>query len=121
MAAVAERRFFYTFTARDSHEGSSKDRGEKEEAAPPMLGAAEKEAKLTGGAATATVADDDVDAVETAKEQRALSFSLSRRLLYIHAVRASGYAVLMKSSPDKLTEKIHDISLEKPDFPGKKK
>ena len=115
MAAVAERRFFHTFTAR-SHEGR-----DREEAAPPKL-TAEKEAKLGGATA---VADDVVDAavVETAnkQERRALSFSLSRRFLYIHAVRASGYAVLMKSSPDKLTEKIHDISLEKPDFPGKKK
>ena len=115
MAAVAERRFFHTFTAR-SHEGR-----DREEAAPPKL-TAEKEAKLGGATA---VADVVVDAavVETAnkQERRALSFSLSRRFLYIHAVRASGYAVLMKSSPDKLTEKIHDISLEKPDFPGKKK
>ena len=101
MAAVAERRFFHTFTAR-SHEGR-----DREEAAPPKL-TAEKEAKLGG---TTAVADDVVDAavVETAnkQERRALSFSLSRRFLYIHAVRASGYAVLMKSSPDKLTEKIY--------------
>ena len=116
MAAVAERRFFHTFTAR-SHEGR-----DREEAAPPKL-TAEKEAKLGGATAVADVVVVDAAVVETAnkQERRALSFSLSRRFLYIHAVRASGYAVLMKSSPDKLTEKIHDISLEKPDFPGKKK
>ena len=103
MAAVAERRFFHTFTAR-SHEGR-----DREEAAPPKL-TAEKEAKLGGATA---VADVVVDAavVETAnkQERRALSFSLSRRFLYIHAVRASGYAVLMESSPDDLTEKFHYI------------
>ena len=116
MAAVAERRFFHTFTAR-SHEGR-----DREEAAPPKL-TAEKEAKLGGATAVADVVVVDAAVVETAnkQERRALSFSLSRRFLYIHAVRASGYAVLMKSSPDKLTEKIHYISLEKPDFPGKKK
>ena len=114
MAAVAERRFFHTFTAR-SHEGR-----DREEAAPPKL-TAEKEAKLGGATA---VADDVVDAavVETAnkQERRALSFSLSRRFMYIHAVRASGYVVLMESSPNDLTEKSTTFHRKSQIFPGKR-